>query len=189
MSEKIERKIDVKEFVRRYDMLKTDEQKNQFVESVIWRKYCPILEKKVILQSMLEKTIIKTDKNVSYIDVFLQKVNFVTTVLLLYTKINIEKNENSESNAFEDYDMLFERNIMNIICGIIGERELNELMSVQGSIIENYESENKTLDAYISKYVNYFATTVGVFANEGAKELVSLLNDKDKIMDIVKSIK
>lgn len=184
MSEKIERKIDVKEFVRRYDMLKTDEQKYQFVESVIWRKYCPILEKKVILQSMLDKTIVTNENKLSHIDYFLSKVNIVTAILLLYTKLNIQKDDESDTTAFDDYDMLVERNLFNVICEIIGENELNELMTVNELLINNYTEENKTMEAYISKYVNLFSTTVGLFANEGANQLVNFIKENDILHNI-----
>ena len=185
----VERKIDVKEFVRRYDMLKTDEQKEEFVKSIIWRTYCPILEKKVILQTMADKTIVRNENNVTYIDCFLQKVNMVTSILLLYTKLNISKDEDSETNAYDDYDMLFERDLLNKICAHIGERELKELMSVQGTILENYNAEHSSLEAQITKYINMFATTVGVFANEGANMLVEFLKDKGNLSDLTKLMK
>lgn len=43
-SDTIERKIDVPEFIRRYNLLKTDEQRDEFVKNIIWRTYCPVLE-------------------------------------------------------------------------------------------------------------------------------------------------
>ena len=36
-SDIIERKIDVPEFIRRYNLLKTDEQRDEFVRNIIWR--------------------------------------------------------------------------------------------------------------------------------------------------------
>ena len=56
-SDTIERKIDVPEFIRRYNLLKTDEQRDEFVKNIIWRTYCPVLEKKLVLQTILDKSI------------------------------------------------------------------------------------------------------------------------------------
>lgn len=56
-SDTIERKIDVPEFIRRYNLLKTDEQRDEFVRNIIWRTYCPVLEKKLVLQTILDKSI------------------------------------------------------------------------------------------------------------------------------------
>ena len=173
----IERKIDVKEFCRRFDLAKTDDAKKQMIISIITRDYCPVLEKKIVLQTMLEKSIIGASNGVNHIDYFISKVNMVTTTLILYTKINVTKTEQSDTTAFDDYYMLRQRNIMNMIWEIIGQNELDELLSINGLIIDNYIEENKTADAYISKYVNSFASTIGIFANEGIKELLSYVKE------------
>lgn len=175
-NENIERKIDVKEFCRRFDLAKTNDAKENMIKSIVWRKYCPVLEKKVILQTMLEKTIVTGQNGVSYMDHFLSKVNMVTTTLILYTKLVVTKNENSDTTAFDDYDMLRQRNLINIIWEFIGQDELDELLNINGLVMNNYIEESKTPDACVAKYVNAFASTVGVFANEGLKELVDIVN-------------
>ena len=53
-SDTIERKIDVPEFIRRYNLLKTDEQRDEFVRNIIWRTYCPVGEGKLVLQTILD---------------------------------------------------------------------------------------------------------------------------------------
>ena len=166
-SDTIERKIDVPEFIRRYNLLKTDEQRDEFVKSTVWRTYCPVLEKKLVLQTILEKSITTGKNGVQYIDMFLSKINMTTTILILYTKLNIVKTDDSTTNAFQDYDLLFENNLMNKICEIIGERELSELMSINSLLMGNFHEENKNIEAYVAKYTEAFATTVGMFANEG----------------------
>lgn len=42
---------------------------------------------------------------------------------------------------------------MNMIWEIIGKSELDELLGINGLLMDNYMEENKTTDAYISKYV------------------------------------
>lgn len=175
-NENIERKIDVKEFCRRYDLAKTDDAKQQMLNGIIWRKYCPVLEKKVILQTMFEKTIVTGPNGVSHMDYFLSKVNMVTTTLILYTKLIVTKNEDSETTAFDDYDMLRQRDLMNQIWEIIGQDELDELLNINGLIMNNYVEENKTADAYVAKYIDAAANTIGMFLGEGLKELVGVMN-------------
>ena len=173
MSENVERKIDVKEFCRRFDMAKNDETKQKMLESIITRKYCPVLEKKVILQTMFDKTIVTSPNGVSHMDYFLSKVNMVTTTLILYTNIKVSKTDDSETTAFDDYDMLRQRNLMDMIWETIGKDELDELLSINGLIMNNYMEENKTTDAYVKKYVNAAVTTLGLFVSEGLQELIS----------------
>ena len=176
-SDTIERKIDVPEFIRRYNLLKTDEQRDEFVRNIIWRTYCPVLEKKLVLQTILDKSITTGKNGVQYIDMFLSKINMTTTILILYTKLNIVKTDDSTTNAFQDYDLLFENGLLDQICAIVGEHELNELMTINGLLMDNFHEENKTIDAYIAKYTEAFSTTIGVFANEGISELMKYITE------------
>lgn len=175
--ENVERKLTVKEFCRRYDMLKTNEQKSKFLQSMIYRTYCPVLEKKIILQTMLDKIIVSGKNGVEYIDMFLSKINFATAILLLYTKFNVSKNDDSETNAFQDYDLLIERGFLDVISTSIGEDELNELTTINGLLMDNFYAENKTIEAFIAKYTQAFATTFGMFADEGISELMKYIKE------------
>ena len=183
-SDTIERKIDVPEFIRRYNLLKTDEQRDEFVRNIIWRTYCPVLEKKLVLQTILDKSITTGKNGVQYIDMFLSKINMTSTILILYTKLNIVKTDDSTTNAFQDYDLLFENGLLDQICAIVGEHELNELMTINGLLMDNFHDENKTTDAYIAKYTEAFATTVGVFANEGISELMKYITENGIKLDL-----
>lgn len=183
-SDTIERKIDVPEFIRRYNLLKTDEQRDEFVKSIIWRTYCPVLEKKLVLQTILEKSITTGKNGIQYIDMFLSKINMTTTILILYTKLNIVKTDDSSTNAFQDYDLLFENGLLDQICDIVGEHELDELMTINGLLMDNFHEENKNIEAYIAKYTEAFATTISVFANEGISELMKYITENGIKLDL-----
>lgn len=183
-SDTIERKIDVPEFIRRYNLLKTDEQRDEFVRNIIWRTYCPVLEKKLVLQTILDKSITTGKNGVQYIDMFLSKINMTTTILILYTKLNIVKTDDSITNAFQDYDLLFENGLLDQICAIVGEHELDELMTINGLLMDNFHEENKNIEAYIAKYTEAFATTIGVFANEGISELMKYITENGIKLDL-----
>ena len=103
----------------------------------------------------------------------------VTTTLILYTNIKVSKTDDSETTAFDDYDMLRQRNIMNMIWEIIGQDELDELLSINSLILNNYMEENKTADAYVKKYVDAAVTTLGLFVSEGLQELVSQVKGEE----------
>ena len=183
-SETIERKIDVPEFIRRYNLLKTDEQRDEFVKSTIWRTYCPVLEKKFVLQTILDNSIVEGPNKVKHVDYFLSKINMTNAILLLYTKLDVIKNAESKTSFFDDYDLLFENGLLDQICAIVGEHELNELMTINGLLMDNFHEENKTIEAYIAKYTEAFATTVGVFANEGISELMKYVNENGVKLDL-----
>lgn len=183
-SDTIERKIDVPEFIRRYNLLKTDEQRDEFVKSTVWRTYCPVLEKKLVLQAILDNSIVEGPNKVKHVDYFLSKINMTNAILLLYTKLDVIKNAESKTSFFEDYDLLFENGLLDQVCAIVGEHELNELMTINGLLMDNFHEENKTIEAYIAKYTEAFATTVGVFANEGISELMKYINENGIKLDL-----
>lgn len=183
-SDTIERKIDVPEFIRRYNLLKTEDLKREFIKGIIWRTYCPVLEKKIVLQTILNNSIVTGKNGIQYIDMFLSKINITTAILILYTKLKVTKDDNSQTNAFQDYDLLVESNIMNEICEIIGENELSELMSINGLLMDNFHEENKNAEAYVAKYVNAFATTIGILADEGIKELMKYIQENGIKLDL-----
>lgn len=183
-SDTVERKIDVPEFIRRYKLLKTDLQKSEFVRSIIWRTYCPVLEKKIVLQTILDKSIVEGPNKVKYIDCFLSKINMTIAILILYTKLDIVKNDESKTNAFQDYDLLFENKIFDKIYHIIGENELSELITINGLLMDNFHEENKSIESYVAKYTEAFASTVGILANEGIFELMKYIKENGIKLDL-----
>ena len=183
-SNTIERKIDVPEFIRRYNLLKTDEQRNEFVKSTVWRTYCPVLEKKLVLQAILDNSIVEGPNKVKHVDYFLSKINMTNAILLLYTKLDVIKNAESKTSFFEDYDLLFENGLLDQICAIVGEHELNELMTINGLLMDNFHEENKNIEAYIAKYTEAFATTIGTFANESISELMKYVKENGIKLDL-----
>lgn len=175
--ERIERKMNVKEFCHRYDMLKTKEQKDNFVKDIVFRTYCPVLEKKIVLQTLLEKTVVTGKNGVMFVDGFLGKVNIVTAIIILYTKINVKKEDNDTDTAFDDYDELYTHDMINKICAVIGERELNELLSVNETLISNFMEEHKTVEAYISRCINEVGAIIDSFGTEGLNELLEVVKN------------
>ena len=57
-------------------------------------------------------------------------------------------------------------------------------MTINGLLMDNFHDENKTIDAYIAKYTEAFATTVGVFVNEGISELMKYITENGIKLDL-----
>lgn len=146
-------KISVKEFCEKYDKM-NDKQKQDYLASIIYRNYCPVIEKQYILKTLNEKCIVTTENGVSYIDMFLSKINMVMAILVLYTTLDVvHDNDVDDSTSFDDYDELAKRDILADIYDIVGEREIKELLSINSTIIENYDRENNSVDGCIRKYI------------------------------------
>lgn len=145
-------KMNVKEFCEKYDKM-NDKEKQDYLASIIYRNYCPVIEKQYILKTLNEKCIVTTENGVSYIDMFLSKINWVMAILVLYTTLDVVHDNADGSTSFDDYDELAQRDILVGIYGLVGEREIKELLSINSTIIENYNRENNSVDGCIRKYI------------------------------------
>lgn len=180
------KKILVTDFVRKYNEVKSEDLKKKQVQGIIKRTYCPIIEKKMILDLMLEKSIVEDD--VPYIDLFTNKLNFYAAIISLYTYIIPEKDENDKSKSFEMYDLLVENNIINAILEQIGERELGEFTSINGLILDNWYDKNTSTQAYVNSLVETASRKFGVVAGVGMEKLADVLSDEKKMDKIMSAL-
>jgi len=179
----IKEKISVQEFVNKYNKLSSNELKDKLVESLIYRKYVPILEKKIRLQHMFDKSIMGVESN-KYVDVFVNKMNVTFTILDMYTNLSFNKENNSEDNLFNDYDMLAENDLLNVILRKIPEHELASLLTINDQIAQTFYNKYKSTEAYVSSLVDRFATVFGGIVNVNSEAILEILKDEEKINNI-----
>ena len=180
------KKILVTDFIKKYNEVKSEDLKKKQVQEIIKRTYCPIIEKKMILDLMLEKSIVEDD--IPYIDLFTNKLNFYAAIISLYTYITPEKDENDKSKSFEMYDLLVENNIINAILEQIGERELGEFTSINGLILDNWYAKNTSTQAYVNSLVETASRKFGVVAGVGMEKLADVLSDEKKMDKIMSAL-
>lgn len=176
----MEKKITVKEFVDKYNSLEKEEQEDYF-NTIIYRKYAPVLEKKVVLQTLLNKSIIKNEYDVDYLDLFLSRINTTIAILLLYTNLDIKKNDQSEENAFDDYDLLKENGLFDKICECIGEAEMTELGTVNGLIIDTYLTQKHDPKYFISSNIARVSKIITPAVKSGLEQVANVLKDNEKL--------
>lgn len=180
------KKIIVTDFVKKYNEIKSADLKEKKVQGIIKRTYCPIIEKKMILDLMLEKSIVEDD--VPHIDMLTNKLNFFSAIISLYTYIVPEKDEKGVVKSYEMYDLLVENNIMNAILEIIGERELSELTSVNGLLLDTWHMKNTSTEAYINNFIDVASQKLGVYAGFGIDKLADVLSDEKKMNKIMTAL-
>lgn len=187
----MEKKMTVKEFVDKYNAYKNEDLKVKLINSIITRKYAPVLEKRVVLNNIFEKCILEKD-GIEYVDNFLTQFNLMFAILTLYTNLNClhsaEDGIDDGMNNFDDYDLLMENDIYPVILYQIGEKEIKELMNIYSSIQETFMNQ-QTTEAYIAKQLTRFGTLLGTFADVGMKQLSEVLNNDEKMDEVTDKIK
>lgn len=180
------KKILVTDFVKKYNEVKSADLKTKQVQGIMKRTYCPILEKKKILDLMLEKSVVEDD--IKHIDMLVNKLNFYSAIISIYTNIAPEKDENGIVKSYEMYDLLIENNIMSTILEIIGERELGELTSVNGLLLDTWHMKNTSSEAYVNNLVETASQKLGTYAGFGMDKLADVLSDEKKMNKIMATL-
>lgn len=181
-----EKKILVSEFVKNYKTRTSDKLKSEYITSVMKRNYCPILEKRMILDLMLEKSV--TDNDVPTIDMFVNKLNFYAAIISLYTYIVPDKDENGVAKSYEMYDLLVENDLMNPIFEHIGERELGELTSINGLLLDNWCAKNTSTEAYVNNLIKTASRRFGISIELLLDKLTEILDDEKKMKKVMTAL-
>lgn len=163
------KKTPVNEFIKKYTSLSGEQAKLGVVKGIMKRTYCPILEKKILIELMVEKS--KGEGKTAYIDMVLAKVNFYMAIIGLYTNLEIEKDDKGVPKTFEAYDELTKADAFNAILNELGEKELGELMSVNDAALNTWHTKNTSTAAFISDLVEKVSM---IFSAGLGKELGSI---------------
>lgn len=185
MSNKSTKKITVKEFVKGYKKLTSPELINKYVVSHITKTYAPLLIKKEVLTLMCEKSVVES--KTKYIDMTINKLNFIMAILSIYTDIEIEKNEEGKPLSWEAYDELKSTGALDTIISAIGS-DIEELITVQKEVLDTWHIKNDSTEAYITQLIEFASRKLGVYAGVGMEKLAEILNDETKIKEVMEII-
>lgn len=184
----MEKKIMVNDFVSQYKIMKNEELRKNYVRKIVKRNYVPVLEKKIILDIMLQKSITADENGIQYIDMFLHKLNVISAIIVLYTNIEVEKNKQGQTNTTEMYDLLVSNNILDVIYEEIGDDELNELMSINKLLLDTWHNQNSSTESYLYKLFNSVSKNIGATIGIGMSKLSEVLSDNEKTTNIINQI-
>lgn len=177
------KKILVTDFVKAYNQLKSGDLKTKKIKNIIKRTYCPVLEKRAMLNIMLEKSVV--EDGTKHVDMFINRINFIATIIALYTNLETERHEDGKPKTFEMYDLLVENDILNGILSEIGQREIEELTSINGVVLDNWYAQNTSTEAYLNNLVGTATYKFGVAAGAGMDKLADVLGDEAKMAKIM----
>ena len=184
MSEQENKKITVSDFVKKYKQLSSDSLRERLIKSIITRTYVPVLEKKLFLQVMFDKSLTGEESN-RHVDMFLNSINVTLAIFGMYTKLNFEKTEENKTTMFEAYDMLAELDLLNVIFNEVPSSELTQISAINEQIMETYYNEHNSIQAFATKLVDRFANTFGVLTKGSIDSLSEILNDGEKLNSVI----
>ena len=110
----------VSQFVKEYSEITNEGQRKQYLKKHITRTYCPLFEKMNMLKIMNDKAVVDNEDTEKYINMTVSKLNTMIAVLILYTDIKVEKDEENKPKTWECYDLLESSGLFSKILEFIG---------------------------------------------------------------------
>ena len=165
------------EFVDKYNGLTSEQLRNGLIESHIKRKYCPVLEKKTILQMMLDGAVVISETGIQYIDMVTSRINYTMALVILYTDLSVDKDKDNKGRTYDSYDALVSSGIVTKLCEFIGIDEIKEFSSINTMLIENFDKSQGSLEAFCASVVKKFVQTMS--------DVVELAGTPDKMNELV----
>lgn len=159
----------VKEFVDGYKNLSSDKVKSEKIKSILKRNYCPIIEKRTVIETMLNKSVGTKVNGMLFVDSCLFKINFTMAVLILYTNFEINT---AEESAIDIYDLITEVSLLDGIFNALGENECEELLEIQNLVRKDFEFVNTSLYAFAATQMDRFAKVFGMFSGDAITKLL-----------------
>lgn len=180
------KQITISEFLKKYNAVKSEDLKAKQIQGIIKRTYCPIIEKRMILNLMVEKSVVEDD--IPYIDMFTNKLNLYAAIISMYTYIVPDKDEEGKPKSYEMYDLLVENDLIAPIFELIGEKELGEIKSINGLLIDTWYSKNTSTEAYIKNLVETASRKFSVVAGASMDKLADVLSDEKKMNKVMTAL-
>ena len=185
MSE-VKERLTVSTFVERYNKLNNDQLKDKYVKEHVKITYAPILKKKAILEVMNNKSVVEGSTG-KYIDLITSKLNLIMAVLVLYTDIEPDKNEDGQPLVCESYDALQSTGLIGKILNIIGS-DVEELMNIQSKVMDTWYAQHTSTEAYVANLVEKASHKLGVYAGAGMDKFADVLSDEKKVNKIIAAL-
>lgn len=174
----------IKEFCEEYNKFATAELKAKCMKDVMKRVYCPIAEKYSILKAMFDKSVIEQQNGLKYVDSWVFRLNLSMAIIAMYTTLTADNNEN---DIFENYDLIIQNNIIDMIKIAIGEGEIGEIEEVCTDIRDNFEQQNSIRNLTLSMIEKYSSLFMDTFTKE-MNNAMSKLEDDTKRPELISKL-
>lgn len=175
------KKISVKEFIKKYEALKSEELKNDYVNSIVKNNYVPYENKVTICQKIVEASyyiIVKDrdgkERKKMHINSTAKHMLYCLNVVNNYTNLEI-----NFKNSLEEFNALNKIGCLDLILENVPEKEIKELKMifemVESDLIKNeYEPH-----AFISNQVERFGDLAGATLSPLLKMLIEQFDSFD----------
>lgn len=176
----------IKDFIKHFNMLTNDEDKDAFLKQTIVTTYVPFIEKANICTKVINDTWYQKDEITEK-----KKLHITSTgTYVLYTMAVINKYTSLEvdfKNTVAQYDLLNNGNYLGMLMSYIPENELVEFRRIL-EMTQNDVMENEYyFPAYIAERIDNISVALGATVLPAVEQLGNMIEnlDEDKVKSFV----
>ena len=165
----------INEFISAYEAKKFMNTKQGVDERLEWIKkelevksYVPFAEKRELCRVVLDACCEKQDGLVK-VDSVSRYIIFTISILSHYTKLEFSSDEDAEYDSLDEYDMLCEKHLLDIVLAVIGDEYTacnNMLNMMMDDIMTNNNTVEAVLGYALGKVSDSLDDLIGAFANK-----------------------
>lgn len=175
------KKYTVEEFCKQYDGFGSSQLKENFVKSIMNPHYVPYEKKIAICEKIIESSYYKTTE-IDGVTTRKLHVNSPTQYILYhlylvkeYTHIDVKFN-----NVLEEFNLLNKSDVIDLICGLISEKEYKEFRVLLDMIESDVMQNEYETHAFITGQVERFADLFGHVALPALEKIGEALDNMDE---------
>lgn len=132
------------------------------------KEYLPFAEKRELCEVVLDACCTKEDGLVK-VDSVTRYIIFTITVISRYTNLEFSSGEDAEYDSLDEYDMLCESHLLDIILAVLGD-EYTACNNMLNMMMDDIMTNNNTVEAVLGHALNKLSDSlddlIGAFADK-----------------------
>jgi hypothetical protein len=172
----------IKEFCENYKSQRFMVTKNGTEERIEWIKkqleaknYLPFADKRELCKMVLDACCTKDESGLVKVDSVSRYILFTISVISKYTNLEFSSDLDAEYDSLDEYDMLCEANVLNIILAVLGD-EYASCNNMLNMMLDDIIANNNTTEAVLGHALGK--------VSDSLDDLISALAEKVEKMEL-----
>ena len=144
------------------------------------KSYIPFAEKRELCEKVLNACNTKNDSGLIEVDSVTRYIIFTISIISKYSNLEFSSGEDVEFDSLDEYDMLCQSGLLNLILGVIGE-EYAACNNMLNMMMDDVISNNNTVENVLGTAFNRLLESIDTVAYALADKIDELELDLSQI--------
>ena len=157
-----------------------DERVEYLKKELEIKTYIPFADKRELCELVIETCCSKEDDGLIKVDSVARYIAFTISVIKKYTNLEFSSGEEDGYDSLDEYDMLCENGLLNLILAIIGD-EYATCNNILNMMMEDTIANNNTVEAVIGRALDKVGLSLDVLMATLAQKVEEMELDLSQI--------